>query len=388
MKILLLTSSFPRFGRISGLFIPDTIRILNKQGADVHILTQNCDSRETCNEELWTGCRATYFGWRGGDTPLVSLFKKRGFYGIILALQYFFNGFKTGLSLCRKWKPDILFAEWLIPAGLLARLLSCATGTPYGCRALGSDVYQASENALFRPIIKHVAKNSSLLFADRFDLCNRTSALACGKSCHFAATARQTGNKRSDYTFGDDSNRFTFCCVGRLHPVKGQDVLIKACEILSRRGIAFRCYLVGSGEQKDNLERLIKILSLQNDVILTGQLEDGDITYLLQKVDCAVIPSRSESIPMILMEAVAAKKPLILTDAGDMGFLAQKFKLGYVVESEDSDKLADAMISMSDPNVRNSFYNQESYEALASILSVESGAKIIYEKIKELNNKT
>ncbi len=388
MKILLLTSSFPRFGRISGLFIPDTIRILNKQGVDVHILTQNCDSHETYHEELWPGCQVTYFGWRGGDTPLVSLFKNRGLYGIILALQYFLNGYKTGLSICRKWKPDILFAEWLIPAGFLARLLSFATGIPYCCRALGSDVYQAAGNAMFRPFIKNVAKNSSLLFADGFDLCNRTSALACGKPCHFAATARSMGHQRSNYSFGDDSNRFTFCCVGRLHPVKGQDVLIKACDILRRKGVSFRCYLAGSGEQKDNLERLIEKYSLQNDVVLTGHLEDGDITYLLQKADCVVIPSRSESIPMILMEAVAAKKPLILTNVGDMGFLAQKYKLGYVVESEDSDKLAESLISMSDSNVRNAFYDKESFEALASVLSVESGAKIIYEKIKELNNKT
>jgi glycosyltransferase involved in cell wall biosynthesis len=388
MKMLLLTSSFPRFGRISGVFIPDTIRILNNQGVDIHILTQNCDSHETYHEVLWPGCQVTYFGWHGGDTPLVSLFKNQGLRGLFLALQYFLHGFKTGRSICGQWKPDILFAEWLIPAGFLARLLFFATKTPYCCRALGSDVYLAAENALLRPVIKNVAKHSSLLFADGFDLCARTSALSGGKSCHFAATARYLETKRSDFSFPDDSNRFTFCCIGRLHPVKGQDILIKACDILRRKGIAFRCYLVGSGEELDNVKRLIESFSLQNDVILTGQLEDGDVTYLLQKVDCVVIPSRSESIPMIMLEAVTAKKPLILTSVGDMGFLAQKYKLGYIIPLEDHDKLAEALVSMSDSNMRDSFYDKARYEALASILSVESGAKIIYEKIKELQQKT
>lgn len=388
MKMLLLTSSFPRFGRISGVFIPDTIRILNNQGVDIHVLTQNCDFHETYDEVLWPGCQVTYFGWHGGDTPLVSLFKNRGLHGLTLALQYFLHGFKTGRSICSKWKPDILFAEWLIPAGFLARLLSFATHTPYCCRALGSDVYIAAENAILRPVIKNVAKNSSLLFADGFDLCARTSALSGGKSCHFAATARYPENKKSDFSFPDDSNRFTFCCIGRLHPVKGQDILIKACDILRQKGIAFRCYLVGSGEELDNLKRLIESFSLQNDVILTGQLEDGDVTYLLQKVDSIVIPSRSESIPMIMLEAVTAKKPLIVTSVGDMGFLAQKYKLGYIIPSEDYDKLAKALVSMSDSNMRDSFYDKARYEALASVLSVESGAKIIYEKIKELLQKT
>ncbi|HUN53854.1 MAG TPA: glycosyltransferase [Smithella sp.] len=387
MKMLLLTSSFPRSGRISGMFIPDTIRHLNKLGVDVHVLTQNCDSPKTHHEELWPGCRVTYFGWGGGDTPLVSLFKNRGPYGLILALQYFLRGFRAGRSICRKWKPDILFAEWLIPAGLLARLLSFATKTPYCCRALGSDVYVAAENALLMPIIKNVAKNSSLLFADGLDLCERTSALADGKPCHFAATARYPDDKRSDFSFADDSNRFTFCLVGRLHPVKGQDILIRACDILRRKGAAFRCYLVGSGDEKNNLAGLIERYSIQNDVILTGHLEDGDITYLLQKVDSIVIPSRSESIPMIMLEAVNAGKPLILTNVGDMGFLARKYNLGYIIPPEDYDKLAEALVSMSDSKTRDSFYDKARYEELATILSVENGAKTIYEKIKELLHK-
>ena len=388
MKILLITSSFPKDGIIGGMFIPDTVRILGELGVYVNILTQNCSYTDTYTEKFNSTCDVIYFGWNGKNIPLVSLFRKKKVAGIFLAMQYFINGFKEGSRICKDWKPDIIFAEWLIPAGFLARLLSFATKIPYCCRALGSDVYLAAENALLRPVIRNVAKNSSLLFADGFDLCARTSALAGGKSCHFAATARYLENKRSDFSFHDDSNRFTFCCIGRLHPVKGQDVLIKACDILRRKGIAFRCYLVGSGEELDNVKRLIESFSLQNDVILTGQLEDGDVTYLLQKVDSIVIPSRSESIPMIMLEAVTAKKPLIVTSVGDMGFLAQKYKLGYIVPSEDYDKLAKALVSMSDSNMRDSFYDKARYEALASVLSVESGAKIIYEKIKELQQKT
>ena len=71
-----------------------------------------------------------------------------------------------------------------------------------------------------------------------------------------------------------------------------------------------------------------------------------------------------------------------------MGFLAQKYKLGYIIPLEDHDKLAKALVSMSDSNMRDSFYDKARYEALASILSVESGAKIIYEKIKEFQQKT
>ena len=382
MKLLLITSSFPQNDLISGIFIPDTIRALNRLGVSVHVLTQNCYGSEALTNELWPGCAVTYFGWAGGSTPLISIMKQRS--GMFYALQYLIKAVLAGKSICRNWNPDVIFAEWLIPAGFIARILSALTKIPYCCRALGSDVYVASNHSLWGPLIKNVAQNSSFLFADGFDLCRKTSNIAREKECYFAATARKLNNKKSNFSPGTDSGLFTFCSVGRLHHVKGFDVLIKACSILWEKGINFRCYIVGSGEQKEKLEELIEKLALGQKVILTGRLEDGDISALLQYVDCVVIPSRSESIPLVLSEAVNVQKPLVVTDVGDMGFLAEKYNLGYVVEAGNHQNLACALIKMSNIKLRSSFYNRQRYDELSSILSVEAGAKVIFDKIAEL----
>jgi glycosyltransferase involved in cell wall biosynthesis len=382
MKILLITSSFPKNGRIGGIFIPDTVQALNKMGGIVHILTQNCDSTSNYSETLWPGCEITYFGWNGKDVALISLFKKIS--GIFLVLQYFLNGIISGKRICKKWDPDIIFAEWLIPSGLIACILSLLTKTPYSCHALGSDVYIAADSFVVRPIIKQIAKRSSLLFADGFDLCRKTSALADGKECYFAATARKLENKKSDFLHLDDTGLFTFCSLGRLHQVKGFDFLIKACALLQKKNINFRCYIVGEGEEKENLKYLINSLSLDKKVILTGRMEDGDISDLFRHVDCIVIPSLSESIPLVLSEGVNANKPLIVTNVGDMGYLAEKYKLGCVVEKGNHHDLAEALIKMSNPKERASFYDKHHYDELSSILSPDSGARVIYEKIKEL----
>lgn len=387
MKILLVTSSFPQNNNIAGLFIPDTIRALNALGTEVHVLTQNCDGSHTVVETLWKGCEITRFGWNGGNIPLVELIRKNIF-GIFPALQYLLNGFFEGMRICRNWKPDIIFAEWLIPAGFIARTLSIFSGIPYACRALGSDVYIAGANPFIRPIIKHIALNSSLLFADGFDLCKKTSDLASGKECFFAATARKLENKNEINTFQQmpDADCFIFCCVGRLHPVKGQDVLIKASAVLRDSGTPFRCYLVGAGEEKEKLKRLISSLSLEQNVILTGRLEDAEVNQMISHADCMIIPSRSESIPLIMSEGICAQKPFIVTDVGDMGFLAQKYHLGLIVPSENHDELAHALLKMSNAGLRASFYDKKRYEELASILSVEAGAKTIYDRVKGLNH--
>lgn len=382
MKILLVTSSFPHENSVAGLFIPDTIRALNALGAEVHVLTQNCNGSHTTQENLWEGCIVTGFGWNGGNIPLVELVRKRAS-GIFLVVQYLINGFFEGMHVCRKWKPDIIFAEWLIPAGFIARILSIFSGIPYACRALGSDVYIAAANPFIRPIIRHIAKKSVLLFADGFDLCKKTSNLASGRECFFAATARKLESRKETkaYLPMPDANYFTFCCVGRLHPVKGQDILIKACAVLRETGISFRCYLVGAGEEKEKLERLISSLSLEQSVILTGGLESAEVIDFISNVDCMVIPSRSESIPLIMSEGIYARKPFIVSNVGDMGFLAEKHHLGPVVPSENHDELARALVKMSDDGYRASFYDKTQYAMLASILSVEAGAKTIYDKI-------
>ncbi len=385
MKMLLITSSFPNNKNIGGIFIPDTIRTLNSLGIQVHVLTQNCNGSDSITKTLWDGCSITYFGWRGGNMPLVELIRRR-IWGIPLTFQYFINGYLSGKALCRHWHPDIIFAEWLIPSGLIAAIISKITKIPYCCRGLGSDVYLSSENLLIRPFIKYVARNSAYLFADGFDLCRKTSALANGKECYFAATSRKLENKKSDFIHLDDTGLFTFCSVGRLHQVKGFDFLIKACSLLQNKKTNFRCYIVGEGEEKENLKYLINSLSLDKKVILTGRLEDGDISDLFRHVDCIVIPSLSESIPLVLSEGVNAHKPLIVTNVGDMGYLAEKYKLGYVVEKENYNDLAEALIKMSNTKMRTSFYDKNNYDELCSILSPDSGAKAIYEKIKGLNN--
>ena len=193
-------------------------------------------------------------------------------------------------------------------------------------------------------------------------------------------------NKKTDFIHLDDTGLFTFCSLGRLHQVKGFDFLIKACSLLQQKNINFRCYIVGDGEEREPLNNLIKSLGMDKNVILTGRLEDGDVTDLFHHVDCIVIPSLSESIPLILSEGVNALKPLIVTNVGDMGYLAEKYKLGYVVEKENHHDLAEALIKMSDDEIRASFYDKHNYDELSPILSPDSGAKAIYEKIKGLKN--
>ncbi|MDQ5985959.1 MAG: putative teichuronic acid biosynthesis glycosyltransferase TuaC [Syntrophus sp. SKADARSKE-3] len=386
MKILLLTSGFPKGERIGGIWIPELIRSLNHLGCDVHILTQNCDHSKTISETLWPGCRVTYFNWRGGDLPLISVLGL-GISGIPLASQFVINGVLEGRKICRQWKPDVIFAEWLVPSGIIAYLIAKLTKIPYAVRTLGSDVLKAEQNGLIRIVARLIAENSAMLFADGFDLCSKTSNLAGGKPCVFAATSRQLAMLRSDFKQPMDDGIFTTCTVGRLHPVKGQDILVDAAKILAQRNIPFRSYIVGDGPERNRLQETITRMGLGSKVILTGRLEDGDIAELLRHVDCVIIPSRSESIPLSFGEAISAKKPLIVSSVGDLPYLVDKYGLGYVVPVDDTVSLANAIEQMHLHPRNHLFAEAKIYDELMTMLSSKGAAQTIYETIQAYQGK-
>ncbi|MFA6411593.1 MAG: glycosyltransferase [Syntrophales bacterium] len=386
MKLLLITSSFPADQRIGGIWIPDLVHELNRFGCQVHVLTQNCDHPRTEAKLLWNGCDITYFSWHGGSQPLIDIFSKLTFFNFLKVGHFFLSSIITGRKICRRWKPDFILAEWIIPGGLIALTISVLTGIPYAVRALGSDVLVATNKKTLRPFIRLVAIRAAILFADGFDLCKKTSALAGSKACHFAPTNRQLTDTRSTFAVPEDGGFFRTVTVGRLHFSKGQDVLIKAIKILVDKGIAIRSYIVGYGEEYDHFVKMIKDLKLENNVSLTGKLEDGDIKALFKYADCIVIPSRSESISLILGEAAAEKIPVVVTDAGDTSYLVNKYNLGLSVPNEDHVAMAVAIENIITCQTPDQFTKNS--DMLLSLLSTESAAVTIIEKCRYYLQKT
>jgi colanic acid/amylovoran biosynthesis glycosyltransferase len=96
--------------------------------------------------------------------------------------------------------------------------------------------------------------------------------------------------------------------VGRLHPVKDHAVLIHACTLLRDAGIDFQCTIVGKGPERERLETLIRQSCLQDRLLLFGYATPQQLDSLYSDSDVVVLTSRSEGIPLVLMEAMARGK--------------------------------------------------------------------------------
>ncbi len=128
---------------------------------------------------------------------------------------------------------------------------------------------------------------------------------------------------------------------GRLSPEKGQDVLVRALALLARQGCRFRAVLYGDGPLRARVEELILRENLAELVLLAGFRPDA--RRLLAGADLVVNPSRSEGLPNVLLEAMAARVPVVATLVGGIPEMLEDGRTGWLVPPDDPDALARAL---------------------------------------------
>ena len=139
-----------------------------------------------------------------------------------------------------------------------------------------------------------------------------------------------------------EPHKFCLLAVGRLHAIKNYRFLIKACAVLRSRGLDFLCRIAGEGPERAALEREIAKFDLQGHIQLVGHIPRGDLTGFYHQADLIVMTSKSEGIPVVLMEAMSCRKLVLapaitgipeLVEHGGTGFLYRPDSLESFVES-------------------------------------------------------
>ena len=129
---------------------------------------------------------------------------------------------------------------------------------------------------------------------------------------------------------------------GRLHIQKGHRILLKAIEMVINVVPQLKLLVVGSGPEKDKLERFVNTHQLSDQVLFLGFRKD--IESLLTTVDIVAVPSLAEGFPFIMLEAMAAGKPVVASDLPGIRECIQDGVSGLLVEPGNPEQLADALL--------------------------------------------
>lgn len=131
--------------------------------------------------------------------------------------------------------------------------------------------------------------------------------------------------------------------IGRLVEQKGQLILVEASARLRDRGRDFEVIVIGGGPYREALERRIAELGLGDRVKLVGWKSGEEVKQTLLDSKGLVLPSFGEGLPVVIMESLALRRPVISTYIAGIPELVRSGETGWLVPAGDSEKLADAM---------------------------------------------
>jgi len=169
---------------------------------------------------------------------------------------------------------------------------------------------------------------------------------------------------------------FNLLYIGDLELWKGIQYLIKAVEKLTHIneiGKKIKLTIVGDGALKEKLQKMAK----QLPITFTGQIPHHQIPELLNKADAFILPSLWEGLPTTILEAMAAKVPVIATNVGGITEVIKNEETGIIVKPADPDSIVKAVTNLINNNNNNMV--EKAYQLVRQKFSLENVAKKINE---------
>lgn len=256
-------------------------------------------------------------------------------------------------KIIKKFNPDIVHSHYASSYGLIGALSGFH---PYIISMWGSDVFRfPNYSFLHKSVLK-------------FNLSRADKLLST--SCSMSSEAKKYTDKDIVVTpFGIDVNRFkpqkvetifaekdiVIGTIKTLEKIYGIDYLIKAFKIVKMKlpDEHIKLLIAGEGTLRNKLERLVYEIELKDDTVFTGYIKHDEIQNYHNMLDIYVAVSLQESFGVAILEASACGKPVIVSNVGGLPEVVDNGKTGIIVEKENSEQIADALITLiTNPDLR------------------------------------
>lgn len=138
-----------------------------------------------------------------------------------------------------------------------------------------------------------------------------------------------------------DKDEVLICTVARLTPAKGIDVALECCRRITKRGIKIKWIVIGDGEERNNLQKIINSYSLENIFILLGSKSNP---YKYMKIsDIYVQSSRWEGFGITVSEAKILNKPILVNNIPEF---KQQINEGFGVVYNTIDDMEEKLVEL------------------------------------------
>ena len=173
---------------------------------------------------------------------------------------------------------------------------------------------------------------------------------------------------------------FAIGYIGRLSSEKCVDRLLEALEIVRCDYPGTALCIAGEGAQRKSLEKLVHRRHLSSNVLFCGYVEDVQ-RDVLPHIDCLALASETEGLPIVLLEAMWNRVPVIATAVGGIPELLDSGRVGLLCSESDSRKIAQAICRLiEDRPLRESLAEQakQRVEELYSVAAMADAYEAVY----------
>lgn len=244
-------------------------------------------------------------------------------------------------SVIRAFQPQLLHAHFATEATAKARELSTTCGVPFTFTAHGYDIHRKAPadfraRALAARAVVTVSEANADYIAKTFDVPKEhLRVIPCGVDTDQFCPLDEQGVAVSEPPW--------IVCVARHVKVKNLGLLLEACATLRRRGLEFRCAMIGDGPLQAELKARRAALGVETLVEMPGALEQGDVLKWWQRAAVGVLSSENEGMPVCLMEAAACGVPVVAPAVGGIPELVRDGETGLLAKVNDLASLVAAL---------------------------------------------
>lgn len=303
-------------------------------------------------------------------------------------------GMKQGSPLAALWRfyrllraerPDILHG-WLFHANMVAKLVGRAARVPVIVTSRHSvqvggpwrERLQAWTARLDDGVVVVSDAVRTAEIAHSGALPDKVTTIRNNVRVQDFADRYGSRRKRVRAALVGEDDPFLVGSVGRMHPVKGFDVLVEAFALFRTARPDSRLLLVGDGAIRGEIEAQVARLGLREQVTFLG--DRNDVADLLAGFDLFVLASRWEGIPVVVLEAMAARVPVVATAVGGTPEVVEEGVTGLLAPAEDAAALAAAMVRLAGDEALRTRLVQAAFDSVEQDFSTARAADI-YEEL-------
>lgn len=395
MHILMLTSTFPRFsGDMQANFVGSQAAAWVKSSPDdeITILAPHDTGVPIFEQQGKVEVRRFVYAWPKSRQKLAypailpNLKKNPS-----LAAQipgFIFSQYREASKVCREKNVDMVYAHWVMPQGIVAWRLKKALGIPYALQTHSSDLSVFSKlgwagKSLARKLLRECdvfyCVNSNQLEYARELLRKQEREKFTKKAICLPMGVDEFSKPLSDY-----GSEFEIATIARLSKKKGIDLLIRSAELLGERGIFPSIAIAGDGEDRIELEALVR----RSEVTFPGFLVGSEKNAFLSNAQRFAFPAKAagddvEGLPVALLEALLRGKPVLASRDTNIELLPEwpqlKERVVFIEDPADPVRLACKLEELL-------AFNVERAHETAQIMSRYRWDELISEYVQPIKN--